>query len=102
MDHWHVVLRRADTGQRLSAYYSKGYGHQGKPPTDEEVLDCLASEAAGVENAQGFSDWCSEYGYDTDSRKALKVFQACEKQAEKLKAFIGADYRGLLFDIERL
>jgi hypothetical protein len=87
---------------RLTVTFSKGMGHHGAEPTADEVLDCLASDAAGIENAQSFEDWCSEYGYDTDSRKAEKTFKACEHSARRLKAFLGDDlYDQLLWHTER-
>jgi hypothetical protein len=73
-----------------------GSGHKGKQPTVADVLDCLASDSAGVENADSFEGWCSEYGYDTDSRKALATYKQCEKQADRLKSLVGAAYETLL------
>jgi hypothetical protein len=104
MDHWRCKLRRAGPpSARMTIYFSMGFGLKGAEPTLAEVLDCLASDAAGVENAQGFEDWAGEYGYDSDSRKAERTFRVCEKQAERLKQFIGDDatYQALLFDCER-
>ena len=42
MDHWRVVLQRP--GRRMSTYFSKVQGHNGKPAEIAEVLDCLASD----------------------------------------------------------
>ena len=86
----------------LTVYFSQGSAHK-KPPTLAEVLDCLASDASGVDNAQSFEDWASEYGYDTDSRKAECTYRICEKQAQELKALLGRDaYNQLLYGTERL
>ena len=86
----------------LTVYFSQGSAHK-KPPTLAEVLDCLASDASGVDNAQSFEDWASEYGYDTDSRKAERTYRICEEQAQKLKALLGQDaYNQLLYSTERL
>ena len=86
----------------LTVYFSQGSAHK-KPPTLAEVLDCLASDASGVDNAQSFEDWASEYGYDTDSRKAEATYRICEKQAQELKALLGRDaYTQLLYNTERL
>ena len=86
----------------LTVYFSQGSAHK-KPPTLAEVLDCLASDASGVDNAQSFEDWANEYGYDTDSRKAEATYRACEKQAQELKALLGQDaYNQLLYSTERL
>lgn len=74
-------------------------------PTEPDlpgVLDCLASDAASIENARCFEDWASEYGYDDDSRKAHTIYEVCQKQAAELARFIGeADFQALLFETER-
>ena len=86
----------------LTVYFSQGSAHK-KPPTLAEVLDCLASDASGVDNAQSFEAWASEYGYDTDSRKAEKTYNICVQQAQELKALLGQDaYNQLLNGTERL
>jgi len=101
MDHWKVTLR---SGKRqMTLTFSKGFGHNGAEPTADEVLDCLASDSASVENARDFEDWAQEFGYDTDSRKAEKTYRQCERQAEKLKRLLGEEaYKALLWDTERL
>ena len=100
MNHFKSTLRMGK--RQMTIIFSQGYGIQGEP-TAASVLDCLASDAAGVENARSFEDWCGDYGYDTDSRKAENIFKACEKQAEKLKNFLGDDlYKACLYDTERL
>jgi hypothetical protein len=32
---------------------------------------------------QSFQEFCSEYGYNSDSIKALKIYNACKKQYQK-------------------
>ena len=32
---------------------------------------------------QSFDAWCSEYGYDTDSRKALEIYLLCQQNGMK-------------------
>jgi hypothetical protein len=73
-----------------------------EPPSLIEVLDCLAMDANGIENASSFEDWCGEYGYDTDSRKAEKTYRICARQVEKLRAMLGREaYEELLYGVER-
>lgn len=43
MDHWRCTLTRA--GRRMALTFSKGFGHQGKPPSLAEVLECCALDA---------------------------------------------------------
>ena len=101
MDHWKVVLRRP--GRQLTTYFSMGYGHNGNEPKAADVIDCLASDAAGFENARSFEDWAGDYGYDTDSRKAEKIYKVIERQAAQLKRFLGDElYETILWDTERL
>ncbi len=98
--HWTCVLRRG--GRQMTVPFSQGAAHVG-PPELKSVLDCLASDASGVANAQSFEDWCSEYGYDTDSRKAEGVYKACVQSAKKLKNLLGEEaYEELLWNTERL
>jgi hypothetical protein len=93
-------------------YFSQGSTHTTEP-TLAEVLDCLASDASGYEQAKDvaranihedvtFDNWASEYGYDTDSRKAEKTFRTVKRQAEQLKRTLGeAAYKELLWETER-
>jgi hypothetical protein len=101
MDHWRVRL--IGPHGRMSLVFSKGYGHNGEPPAVAEVLSCLASDAAGIENARDFADWCSEYGFDTDSRKAERIYRTLKRQAVSLNRIMGNDglYQRLLFHTER-
>jgi hypothetical protein len=42
-------------------------------------------------------------GYDTDSRKALRTYNLCKRQADKLERMLGSDlFTALLYNTERL
>lgn len=105
MDNWRCCFSFpcAERHTRLmEVYFSVGVGHNGKAPEAADVLDCMASDSAGIDNNQTFEDWAGEYGYDPDSRKAEKTYRACLEQAEKLKTFLGADaFDELLYHTER-
>lgn len=106
MNHYKVVLSARFDGKRrqMTTYFSMGLGLHGEPQA-ADVLDCLASDAAGVENAGDFEDWASEYGYDTDSRKAERIYKNCKRAANRLYKFLNSDseiYNGLLFETEKL
>jgi hypothetical protein len=87
----------------MVTYFSQGSAHT-KPPTCADVLDCLASDASSVENCRGFEDWCGDLGYDSDSRKAFAIFEACTQQRDELRVFLGDSeaFAQLLFGTERL
>lgn len=101
-DMWHFKCRIKAGRRAFGLYFSQGRGISHEPSL-ADVLDCLASDAAGYENAQDFEQWADEYGYDTDSRKAEKTYRAVKRQAEQLKRTIGDDaYSELLWNTERL
>jgi hypothetical protein len=105
MDEPHMTRHfrcRISHGRRsFGLYFSQGSGHT-EAPTLPEVLDCLISDASGYENYGGFEEWCGEYGYDSDSRKAEKVYRAVKRQAEQLKRTVGEDVYNVLLECERL
>jgi hypothetical protein len=97
--HWRCTLK---VGRRsMVVYFSQGPAVC-REPTAEDVLDCLASDASGYENAGSFEEWCGEYGYDTDSRKAEKTYKAIEKQCDGLGRLFSPDQFAALLSAERL
>jgi hypothetical protein len=99
-DHWKCVLKMG--GKRMTVVFSMGYGHNGKAPKAADVLDCLCNDATGLDNSSGFEDWCSEYGYETDSRKAERTYKTIERQAKRLKHFLGESFEDFAYKTERL
>jgi hypothetical protein len=53
----------------------------GKKPSLYNVLTCLQKYEVGT-----FEDFCSEFGYDTDSRRAKKIYKAVSKEYANMKA----------------
>lgn len=96
------VLSKAHQAQQMSIYFSQGAAHT-QPPTLHEVLDCLASDAIGVEQVSTFEEWAREYGYNTDSRKAERTWSVCLRQAQELRVLLGQiAFEQLLYNTERL
>ena len=118
--------RRVDPGAKprtLETDYFTGTGHRkSKRPMPADIsrlrptilarvdwekanLRPVAPAAAGVlhsllldagADGESFGDWCANYGYDTDSRKALSTYLACQETAEKLRAFFTSAERAEL------
>lgn len=86
MNHYTVTLKRAR--RRMTLSYSMGLGLSGGPDVDD-VLNSLALDSHAADET--FEDWASEYGFDTDSRNAERLYKTCQRQTEKLKRFLGAD-----------
>jgi hypothetical protein len=99
--HWRCRFRSSKVRGSMTIYFSMGPAHTREPEV-AEVLECLALDASGFENARGFADWCGDYGYDTDSRRAERTHRAVARQAAELRRFLGESaYDALLWRTER-
>lgn len=66
----------------LNKYISGGMNVtlvKGEAPTLYDVLACLQKYDVGT-----FEDFCSDFGYDTDSRTAEKTYKAVVKEYDKM------------------
>lgn len=88
-DMYHNQFRitvQKDKVRRTFNYYGSQHDYeQGKIELDRtDLKDCLYSffsdALAGMQN---FEDFCSEFGYNTDSRKAEKIYKLCQKSTQK-------------------
>ena len=61
-------------------------------PCLADLIHCLLLDSSASD--QSFAEWCSDCGYDTDSRKALDTYLACQKAGSDLRS-IGADFTQL-------
>ena len=118
-DNFKITLRNTETGKEMTlASYSTGTGHRKVnltgdkmprksflvsvhdadllqnntyvvPPSPLSVLGCIRSDDT---RGESFDEWCRDIGYDTDSRKALEIYLACQKQTCDFRfAFPGFD-----------
>jgi hypothetical protein len=85
--------------RQMTLYFSMGKGHNDEP-TVIDVLDCLKMDGYSFLNDESFTDFCGNFGYDEDSRKAHKTYLAVLKSGEKLNKFLGSDLFNELLDIE--
>lgn len=53
-----------------------------KSPDIAGVLHSLIMDSSAC--AQSFSNWCDDYGYDSDSIKARDTYDACQVNSDKL------------------
>ena len=84
--HWKVTFSYED--KEFETFYSMGSGHLGAEPDLEDVLNCLAMDCRMAEFAF-FEDYCNEFGFDSDSRKAEKSWNIVRDQRTKLQEFFG-------------
>lgn len=88
--HWRCTFSLE--GRRASFHFSMGEGCQGEPKASE-VLQCLCSDTQVGE--QSFPDFCSEFGYDEDSRMAEKTWKGCRSNGIRLRKLLGNRYEAV-------
>jgi hypothetical protein len=89
-DPWTVTLHR--DGRTLTMPFYTGPGLRDRMadgPSAADVLECLLSDASTVESMSTFAEWCAELGYDEDSRRAERTYDAIKAQTARLRAFLG-------------
>lgn len=64
-------------------------------PTSYDLLACLTKYPPGA-----FEDFCSEFGYDTDSRRAEKTYQGCVEEYFKVCAIFSPDELEIIQEIQ--
>lgn len=74
-----------------------GYAKPEKPSA-ADLLHGLISDAGAMD--QTFEDWCFNLGMDTDSRKALETYLACQEGGARLIKVIGYDAFNALRGLE--
>ena len=70
-------------GKQFSVPFFQGMGHTLFPDV-YSVLSSLYSDCSSVMYGQSFAEFAADYGYDTDSIKATKVYAACKRQYKSL------------------
>ena len=59
-------------------------------PTSDMVLSGLIEDYTSVLNYD-FEEFCDNLGYNSDSRKAEKIYKKCERLKNKLNKFLGEE-----------
>ena len=93
--HYRCTLKRGRKSYTFDFWDSTKAGETGEPLTAYSVI-------AGLEwhTPETFEDFCAEFGYDSDSRKAVATFKACRRQCESLQRVIpDQTHRDILADI---
>lgn len=88
-NHHTVTVYSKKTGKRTRFDF---WGSIMNPELDTEydVLNsfyCFVSDA--ISGTYSFSEFCGEFGYDEDSRKAERTWKACKRSLEKFQRMSG-------------
>lgn len=83
-----VKVRRG--AESFETTYKQGLAHTDGPSL-VAVLACLMSDASAGKGGS-FEDFCGEYGYDTDSRRAESAYNACRDTAAAMRRMLGEHF----------
>jgi len=86
--HEYAITLRVGA-QKFETPFYQGLAHK-KEPDLKTVLSSLQLDARS--GAEGFDDFCSELGYDPDSRKAEAIWKACRKTRDAMQKLLGDDF----------
>lgn len=89
VNHFIVTLKQGK--KRVSFDFFDSIANREKGITELDaysVLSCCSSE---IHCPETFEEFCSEFGYDEDSRKAEKTFKSLKKFSDKLKKFFDTE-----------
>ena len=70
-------------GRKWDAMRKRHFDDKPKAPTVADVLYSLFSDARAAD--ENFHDWCDNYGYSTDSIKAMNTYTECLETARALR-----------------
>jgi len=87
---WHVELMRETPGSVDLFMETDFYGGENVTvPTACDVMESVLLDAMTVISAGSYEDWCSELGFDDDSMRARRIYDACLHQSKELRTFLG-------------
>lgn len=105
-NEYNITIANMETKKKISFkfYGSQADWQAGKYEMDNQDLafalySFLQDALSGIQNS--FDSFCSEFGYDTDSRQAEKIYNACLKSGEKAEK-IGFDEKSLCDSLNTL
>lgn len=86
-DIYRITLKR--NGEKYSFKFGQSinnsnYGNN--PPSAYDVLACLTKY-----DPESFHNFCDEFGYDEDSKKAEKIYKAVQKEYDNIISMFGED-----------
>lgn len=75
--------------RQMTLDFWQGVGIE-REPDALGVLSCLLSDAYAAD--QLFEEFCAEFGYDDDSRRAERTWRQCVAQTKKLRRLLGDNF----------
>ena len=86
VERWVFPVTLTRDGRSMRVQFGQSLAAGSAEPTAYDVLSCLTKYDVGT-----FDDFCGEFGYDTDSRKAERTYQAVCREWASVSRVFGTD-----------
>lgn len=84
-DERFIFKMRLTRGRKSYTFtFGQSIANGSQEPTLYDVLSCLQKYDCGT-----FENFCDEYGYDTDSRSAERIYKGCVKEYNAVARLFG-------------
>lgn len=94
-DIYSCAIKRGKKSYKLKFGQSIFSSQKDEEPTPYDILSCLQKYDAG-----SFKDFCDNFGYDTDSRKAERAYNAICKEYKALAKMYSEEELSLMAEIQ--
>ncbi len=93
---YNVTVKTANGQTRFTFYDSIHNYNAGISELDHDrlknALSCFLSDGMSYDCSYNFIDFCQELGYDSDSRRAMTVYNACKRHHLAAVRVFGPEY----------
>lgn len=91
-NHHRVTVTNTNNGKEIGFDFWASLAHPHLTSLYDTVnaFHCFVEDA--ISGDMDFEEFCFEFGYDTDSRRAERTWKACKKAAEKLRRIYDGDF----------
>ena len=96
---WQVKLVYFDKEYVTDFYMGSGLVDKMNRPKKPTKKDLLYSMIMDDVSGMNFNDFCNEFGYDNDSIKALKVYEACKRETKAYYNMFDSEEREVLREL---
>lgn len=83
-DHYRFLVTIRKDGKSMRVMYTQSVAQGSTPPDEYDIIACITKNDPG-----SFEDFCSEFGYDTDSRSAERTYKAVKREWGKVIRVFG-------------